>query len=304
MATLSIRVGDTSQEVRLSARPTYIGRGPTNDVVLPDETISSRHLSAWLQGGEVWVEDLGSRNGTWLGEDRVVGARRVPAGSELRLGVNTLVEVGASEDAQAPRWAIEVEPGGLRWPLHDERVELPSIGEAVLRGDSLSLRTPDYDLVELPPDRSVQVGEHRLRRIALSDAVPPTVRAEDLPPAYRATASLNGPTGPYAELRDLRSGSTHRVQAMNRAILLYLLVQAASEQAALPAAERGWVADVDLIRGVWGRTTPGSKRNNLNVLLCRTRKELDEHGFDPWCIDKRQRRVRLHVQRAEVADAT
>lgn len=72
-----------------------IGRGRTADVVLSDPTISRAHAAIGYEGGDFFVQDLGSTNGT-----RVNGARepRTPLrdGDELQLGKLLLRFMGAA----------------------------------------------------------------------------------------------------------------------------------------------------------------------------------------------------------------
>ena len=49
--------------------------------------------------------------------------------------------------------------------------------------------------------------------------------------------------------------------------------------------------------GVWGRH---GDINKLHVLLHRLRADVREQGLDPWCIEKKQRYVRIRVLDAEV----
>lgn len=44
-----------------------LGRAPTSDIVLSDSSVSSRHAEVTLESGGIRIEDLGSKNGTWLG---------------------------------------------------------------------------------------------------------------------------------------------------------------------------------------------------------------------------------------------
>ena len=59
----------------LSSSPRYLGRAHTNDLVLADASVSSRHAAVFTSAGRAFVEDLGSRNGTLVNQQRV---RRVP----------------------------------------------------------------------------------------------------------------------------------------------------------------------------------------------------------------------------------
>jgi ABC-type multidrug transport system ATPase subunit/pSer/pThr/pTyr-binding forkhead associated (FHA) protein/ABC-type multidrug transport system permease subunit len=61
-----------------------IGRAPDNDVVL-DEPNISRYHAVLKAGPPLSIEDLGSRNGTWLGEDSVRVSALAP-GDEIGIG--------------------------------------------------------------------------------------------------------------------------------------------------------------------------------------------------------------------------
>jgi hypothetical protein len=69
-----------------------VGRRPENDVALPwDERVSRLHAEVELVGGEWVVADDGlSTNGTWVGQTRLVGRRRLRDGDVVRVG-DTLI---------------------------------------------------------------------------------------------------------------------------------------------------------------------------------------------------------------------
>src|SRR5689334_9069211 len=81
------------QAVPLGDKPMSVGRGPTNDVVLDDDTVSWHHAQLWVEAGVPWVRDLGSRNGTFVGDERVTGAVRVAVGDEVRIGATAVLAV-------------------------------------------------------------------------------------------------------------------------------------------------------------------------------------------------------------------
>lgn len=54
---------------RLTAPVTVVGR-TTGDIQLPDPRVSSRHAQFELSGGEVWLRDLGSTNGSFVNGQR------------------------------------------------------------------------------------------------------------------------------------------------------------------------------------------------------------------------------------------
>ncbi|MCI0342442.1 MAG: FHA domain-containing protein [Planctomycetales bacterium] len=71
-------------------KPIRIGRGPDNDVVLPSDLVSRHHAEIRPANGAPLVVDLGSRNGTLLGEKKVLEAP-LQEGSRIRVGPFYLV---------------------------------------------------------------------------------------------------------------------------------------------------------------------------------------------------------------------
>ncbi len=76
--------------IPLGAAPVLLGRAPGCTLVLDDDYSSSRHARLYPQGEEWFVEDLGSTNGTYLGEYRVQAPMRVPMGTAVRIGQNVM----------------------------------------------------------------------------------------------------------------------------------------------------------------------------------------------------------------------
>ena len=65
--------------------PCVIGRGDHCDEPIDNLMISRRHCVFSLRDDQVWVEDLGSRNGTRLNGDRLTSAQPVAEGDALQL---------------------------------------------------------------------------------------------------------------------------------------------------------------------------------------------------------------------------
>jgi pSer/pThr/pTyr-binding forkhead associated (FHA) protein len=64
----------------------HVGRGPHNDVVLADKSVSSTHAKLQRRTNEWYVFDAESRNGTYVDGERVSGERRLPPACEVRFG--------------------------------------------------------------------------------------------------------------------------------------------------------------------------------------------------------------------------
>src|SRR4051794_12977929 len=74
----------------LGASGILIGRAPSCTLVLDDDYSSSRHARIFPQSGQWFVEDLGSTNGTFLGNERVAQPTPLPVGTPVRVGQSVL----------------------------------------------------------------------------------------------------------------------------------------------------------------------------------------------------------------------
>jgi hypothetical protein len=99
-----------------------VGRGSA-DIVLADPQVSRVHARLVVDGAAVSVEDLGSRNGTFVNETRIQAATALREGDTLRMGdtvwrffTDTPVEApGMSEPAdRAARNAVAADLGVRR----------------------------------------------------------------------------------------------------------------------------------------------------------------------------------------------
>jgi hypothetical protein len=77
--------------VVLDAQPLTVGRGGNNDVPLSgDEYASSRHARFEARRDGVYVEDIGSTNGTFVNGIRLTRDRRLAPGDVVRVGETDL----------------------------------------------------------------------------------------------------------------------------------------------------------------------------------------------------------------------
>jgi len=101
-AKLVVVAGADEGTERALDRPVVVGSDPASDLVLADPAVSRRHASFASVGGRFVVADLGSKNGTFLGEARLHRAE-VPLGA--------VVSIGNSAIAIQARWHVrEVAP--------------------------------------------------------------------------------------------------------------------------------------------------------------------------------------------------
>jgi pSer/pThr/pTyr-binding forkhead associated (FHA) protein len=67
-----------------------LGRSPSCDIPLPDETVSARHAQLTFHHGQWWVEDQGSMNGTRLNDTLIFMPTVLTAGDEIECGKTRL----------------------------------------------------------------------------------------------------------------------------------------------------------------------------------------------------------------------
>jgi pSer/pThr/pTyr-binding forkhead associated (FHA) protein len=76
--------------IPLGSSAVLLGRAPSCTLVLDDDYSSSRHARIYPQGGQWFVEDLGSTNGTFVADQRVEGPTPLPTGTPVRVGQSVL----------------------------------------------------------------------------------------------------------------------------------------------------------------------------------------------------------------------
>ena len=107
-----------------------VGRSRPADLIIPDASLSRSHARIERLDGELWVEDLGSTNGTRVNGDRIERSR-LEAGDSLVVG-----GVSAAVQSLDP-----LQPEGTGLETHDRfRIALQrEVERARVQGDSLAL---------------------------------------------------------------------------------------------------------------------------------------------------------------------
>jgi DNA-binding NtrC family response regulator len=80
---------DRGEEVEIGELSVLVGSHPDTELTLTDPMVSRQHLEVRLVDDGVEVRDLGSKNGTWLGESRIERTIVAP-GSRIRVGSTQL----------------------------------------------------------------------------------------------------------------------------------------------------------------------------------------------------------------------
>lgn len=87
MSRLVMRRGpDPGTSYELTAEIVRVGRGAKNEIVIQDNDVDREHCRLVRFLGEYELEDLGSRSGTFLNGQRVIGKRMLQADAVIELG--------------------------------------------------------------------------------------------------------------------------------------------------------------------------------------------------------------------------
>jgi FHA domain len=82
---------DVGSDVVLNSAPLTVGRGEQNDVELEaDEFASAEHARFDPRRDGVWVNDVGSTNGTYVNGARIQRPRKLAPGDVVRIGETDL----------------------------------------------------------------------------------------------------------------------------------------------------------------------------------------------------------------------
>lgn len=79
-----------------------VGRDPLCDCHLDDKTVSAEHARLSYHHSQWWIEDLHSRNGTYLNQEAVSSPVVVTSGDELHFGqIVFRVEIGEMQESNS-----------------------------------------------------------------------------------------------------------------------------------------------------------------------------------------------------------
>ncbi len=122
VAMLILQRGELGgQRWRLDRDEVIIGRSPDCDIILPDRQVSRRHARVFRRGDRYYIEDLHSKNGTWVNGYPVHDVVPLEDGDEIQIALRfKLAFVGTG--ATAPLSVDAVTTEGLHVDLAGRRV--------------------------------------------------------------------------------------------------------------------------------------------------------------------------------------
>jgi DNA-binding winged helix-turn-helix (wHTH) protein len=84
------RLVGPDREITLKEGENFLGRGPESIIWIDHDSVSRRHARLLIQAGSAVIEDLGSKNGTFVAGKKIGGPTTLRDGDEIRVGPLTL----------------------------------------------------------------------------------------------------------------------------------------------------------------------------------------------------------------------
>jgi hypothetical protein len=277
----------TPHGVRRLAAWSLIGRDASCLIRVDDTRVSRTHASLEWRDAAWWVRDLGSANGTWVGDERLgADARLLRPGEPLRLGAPDARPWELSESSAPVPFAVRVDSHEEMGP-HGELLVLPEDED----GAWMVHRRPSGHWVAERGDEQREVtdgdlltADDEVWRLCLPGKATSTERMhpDRAPAGERATAAWSVQTArfEFTQSRDweharlsLVSGE-HRLDLGDRQCWVVLVTLARERLADTQGAEhdQGWV-DIDRLAHELGM-----RRGTVDVYITRARTELADLG--------------------------
>lgn len=100
--SLAVQSGGLARQVsHYRQSEVTIGRNPDCECLVNEDSISSRHARLSFHHGHWWLEDLSSKNGTYLNDEKLLLPTVVVQGDRFRCG-ETDFSITFSEDMNSP----------------------------------------------------------------------------------------------------------------------------------------------------------------------------------------------------------
>ena len=167
-----------------------LGRDASADITVPDPAVSRRHARIHRGADAVWMEDLGSTNGTYVNGDRLTVPYRLRDGDEVKLGNTQAIfhHASSAPDATEVIAVPEARPSTAASEVGRGPREAPP--EVAPRSDPVPAEVVAVN--PQPPDAAIVPSEEPVVAAAIHEEPPVT----DPGPSY--AVPIGPPDAAYA----------------------------------------------------------------------------------------------------------
>lgn len=113
-AEMTIRLfqdGNQFFENKFDKDDVTVGREAGVDLIIEDRSISRKHLQIQLEQGRIFVSDMGSSNGTYVDNERIIVKTRVTSETHIRIG-KIIIQIITPEKIERPAKSAAAPPKG------------------------------------------------------------------------------------------------------------------------------------------------------------------------------------------------
>lgn len=287
-----LRNASSGQRITVEAEQ-LIGRSPRCALAIPETYVSAQHASIrWT--GERWeLKDLGSRNGTFIGEVRVVPGESHPLGAGARLRFGHATQEWIVEDDAPPGVMVVPAEGGEGLLAAGDMVAIPSSEDpvaAVYRGTNGQwlLERQDEPLLPIEDQATFDVAGRTWRFCCPSVLFPTSGPEGQLDLGKVALHFFVSRDEEHVELRALTTESLS-LGTRNHNYLLLTLARLRLRDAAqgIPETACGWIYQDELVDKL------DMTANQLNVEVFRIRQQFSSLNLrDAATVIERRPRAR------------
>jgi pSer/pThr/pTyr-binding forkhead associated (FHA) protein len=185
MPTLLIRHPDGSESEQELAGELTVGRAEGNDIMLAEGGVSRKHARLYLDAGQVFVEDTGSANGTFVDGLKIEQPTELASRSQLVIGD---YEISLKQPGQKPRPAAAKPPPARGNGAGGQTLDRPTVQRPAMKAARSTRVVPPMKPGERPSKGKVNGEPSALAKRGERAMGTPA----ELGPALR------GLTGPWA----------------------------------------------------------------------------------------------------------
>jgi len=164
---LVVQAPDKTWKVDLTTDDFNIGRSKENDLAFDTAEFSRQHARIEVRGDQVYINDLDSLNGTWMGGKRV-DHRLLENGDMIRIGKIKLIYKAGFEPGQQSMEDLDISPQKLnRYPV----IIVPGMmGSELYDGDDLIWPGLKY-ILKNPEAMKLPHGDHLQAKRIMGEVV-------------------------------------------------------------------------------------------------------------------------------------
>ena len=108
-------------------RSYMLGRAADSDIIVGDAACSRQHAKITVGSEErrsLFIEDLGSRNGTYVNEERIWGRTAVKEGCAIRIGATVYILLMDGEEREMDSHTVAIEKFSLGMDIDDDMLRV------------------------------------------------------------------------------------------------------------------------------------------------------------------------------------